>query len=80
MKFVDPNASFIGFTFLEIVYTRFHLRLFPVQDFISLFPKMPYHQKCLETVNETTPKMHGFILEFHKTKFYVVPLIVYVIK
>jgi hypothetical protein len=52
------------------------IRLLPMEDFISLFLRMPCHQKCFETVNETTPKMHDFILEFHNTKFYVVPLVV----
>jgi hypothetical protein len=51
-----------------------------VQDFILLFPRVSCHQKCFETVNEITLKMHDFILEFHNTNFYVVPLVVYVIK
>jgi hypothetical protein len=45
-----------------------------------LFSRMSCHQKCFETVNETTHKIYGFILQFHNTKFYVVTLIVYVIK
>jgi hypothetical protein len=56
------------------------LRLLPTQDFISLFSRMPCHQKCFDIVNEITLKMHGFILEFHNTKFYVVSLVVYVMK
>jgi hypothetical protein len=57
-----------------------HIRLLPVQDFISLFPRVSCHQKCFETKNETTLKMHDFILKFYNTNFYVVPLVVYVIK
>jgi hypothetical protein len=57
-----------------------HVRLLPVQDFISLFPRMSCDKKCFETVNETTPKMHDFILKFYNTKFYVVPSVVYVMK
>jgi hypothetical protein len=56
------------------------IRLLPMEDFISLFPRMPCHQKYFETVNETTPKMHDFILEFHNTKFYVAPSVVYEMK
>jgi hypothetical protein len=41
---------------------------------------MSCHLKCFQTVNETTPKMHDFILEFYNTKFYVVPLVVYEMK
>jgi hypothetical protein len=51
-----------------------------MEDFISLFLIIPCHQKCFETINETTPKMHDFILEFHNTRFYVVPLGVYGMK
>jgi hypothetical protein len=51
-----------------------------VQDFILLFPRVTSHQKHYETINETTFKMHGFILEFHNTNFYVVPLVVDMIK
>jgi hypothetical protein len=56
------------------------LRLLPVQDFISLFSRVSCHQKYFEIINETTLKMHDFILEFHNTNFYVVSLVVYVIK
>jgi hypothetical protein len=55
-------------------------RLFAMEDFISLFLSMPYHLKCFETTNETTPKIHDFILEFHNTKFYFVSLVIYMIK
>jgi hypothetical protein len=48
--------------------------------FISLFSKMIYYLKCFEIVNEITPKIYDFILEFYNTKFYVVPLIGYVLK
>jgi hypothetical protein len=51
-----------------------------VQDFISLFPSVSCHQKYFKIVNETTLKMHDFILEFHNTNFYVISLVVYVIK
>ncbi len=33
-----------------------------------------------EIVNETTPKIHDFILEFHNTKFYIISLVIYGIK
>jgi hypothetical protein len=52
------------------------LRLLLLEDLISLF----CHLKCFETVIETTSKRYDFILEFYNTKFYVVPLIVYVMK
>jgi hypothetical protein len=39
---------------------------------------MPY--KKIETVNETTTKIHDLILEFNNTKFYVIPLVVYGMK
>jgi hypothetical protein len=51
-----------------------------MEGFISLFPRLPCHLKYFENVNETTPKMHDFILEFHSTKFYVVSLIIYGMK
>jgi hypothetical protein len=57
-----------------------HLLAMSMEDFISLFSRLPCHQKYFETVNEITPKIHDFILEFYNTKFYVVPLIVYGIK
>jgi hypothetical protein len=54
-------------------------------NFISLFSRMSFiffakkrdviHLKCFEIINGTTPKMNDFILEFHNTKFYVVPLV-----
>jgi hypothetical protein len=45
-----------------------------MEYFISLFPRMSCHQKYFETVNETIPKMHDFILEFYNTIFYVVQI------
>jgi hypothetical protein len=51
-----------------------------MEDFILLFSRRQCHLKCFETVNETTPKIYDFILEFHNTKFYIVPLVVYEIK
>jgi hypothetical protein len=57
-----------------------NVRLFPLEDFISVFPSMPCHLKCFETVNKTTPKIHDFILKFHNTKFYFVLLVVYEMK
>jgi hypothetical protein len=41
---------------------------------------MAYYLKYFKTVNETTPKIHDFILKFHNTKFYIVMLVVYEIK
>jgi hypothetical protein len=51
-----------------------------MEDLILLIPSMPYHLKCFQTVNETTPKMHDFILEFHNIKFYFISLVVYGMK
>jgi hypothetical protein len=51
-----------------------------MEDLILLIPSMPYHLKCFQTVNETTPKMHDFILEFHNIKFYFISLVVYEMK
>jgi hypothetical protein len=51
-----------------------------VQDFISLFPIVSCHEKYFETVNETTYKIHDFILKFNNTKFFVVSLVVYAVK
>jgi hypothetical protein len=31
-----------------------------MEYFISLFPRLSCHQKCFETVNETTPKIYDF--------------------
>jgi hypothetical protein len=56
------------------------LRLLSMEDFILLFSRRQCHLKYFETVNETTPKIYDFILEFHNTKFYIVPLVVYEIK
>jgi hypothetical protein len=41
-----------------------------MEDFISLFSSIPCHLKYFETANEKIPKMHYFIMEFHKTNFY----------
>jgi hypothetical protein len=41
------------------------VRLLLIEDFISLFSKMSCYLKYFETTNETIPKMHDFILEFH---------------
>jgi hypothetical protein len=57
-----------------------NVRLFPMEDFILFFPCMTCHQKCFETTNETTSKIHDLILEFHNTKFYFILLIVYEMK
>jgi hypothetical protein len=51
-----------------------------MEYFILLFPRISYHLKYFETINETSPKLHDFILKFHNTKFYVVSLVVYVMK
>jgi hypothetical protein len=51
-----------------------------MEDFISLFSSLPYHLKYFQTANETTHKMHDFILEFHNTKLYFVLLVVYRMK
>jgi hypothetical protein len=51
-----------------------------MEYFISLFLRMSCHLKCFETINETMPKIHDFILEFLNTKFYVVPLVAYEMK
>jgi hypothetical protein len=37
-------------------------------------------KRGFETVNETTLKIYGFILEFHNTNFYVILFVIYVIK
>jgi hypothetical protein len=42
-----------------------------MQNFISLFPSMLCHLKCFETANQTTPKMHDFILEFHNIIYFI---------
>jgi hypothetical protein len=42
--------------------------------------QMSCHLQYFKIVNETSPKMHDFILEFHITKFYIDPLVVYKIK
>jgi hypothetical protein len=47
------------------------VRLVPMEDF---FPRMTCHLKYFETVDETIPKMHDFILEFYNTKFYFVSM------
>jgi hypothetical protein len=47
---------------------------------ISLFPRILCHQKYFKTVNQTTHKIHSFILDFHNTKLYVISLVVYVMK
>jgi hypothetical protein len=47
-----------------------------MEDFISLFLRIPCHLKCFEIVNDVTHKMYDFILEFHNTKFYFVSLVV----
>jgi hypothetical protein len=57
-----------------------HLMLLLMQDFILLFLKILCHQKCFKTVNETTMKIYSFIFEFHNTKFYIIPLVAYVLK
>jgi hypothetical protein len=51
-----------------------------VQYFILLFLRMSCHQKYFKIVNKTTSKIHGFILKFDNTKFYIVSLVVYVMK
>jgi hypothetical protein len=51
-----------------------------MENFISLFLRMLCHLKYFETINETTPKMYDFILKFNNIKFYVVSLVVYVMK
>jgi hypothetical protein len=56
------------------------IRLLPMKYFISLFSRIPCYQKCFETINEITHKIHDFILEFHNTVLYVVPLVIYGMK
>jgi hypothetical protein len=51
-----------------------------MEDFISLFSSMPCDLKYFETANETTPKMHDFILELHSIKFDFISLVVYGMK
>jgi hypothetical protein len=51
-----------------------------MENFISLFLRMLCHLKYFETINETTPKIYDFILKFNNIKFYVVSLVVYVMK
>jgi hypothetical protein len=70
----------IEFSVIKLQNEIMHFRLLPMEDFISLFSKISCHLKYFETVNETTPKIYDFILEFYNTKFYVVPLIGYVLK
>jgi hypothetical protein len=36
------------------------------------------HIKYFEIINETTTKIHDFILEFYNTKFYFISLVIYV--
>jgi hypothetical protein len=43
------------------------LRLLAMENFISLFLRISYHLKYFETINETTPKIYNFILEFYNT-------------
>jgi hypothetical protein len=38
-----------------------------MENFISLFLRMSYHLKYFKTINETTPKIYNFILEFYNT-------------
>jgi hypothetical protein len=38
------------------------------------------HLKCLKIVNEITPKIYAFILEFHNTKFYIILFVIYGMK
>jgi hypothetical protein len=47
-----------------------------MEDFILMFSRMSCHLKCFETIDETTPKINDFILEFHNTKFYFL-LVIY---
>jgi hypothetical protein len=56
------------------------VRLFLMEYFILLFLRILCHLKCFKIVNETTAKIHDFILEFRTTKLYVVPLVVYRMK
>jgi hypothetical protein len=51
-----------------------------MEDFISLFLRITCHLKYFEIINETTPKMHDFILEFHNIKLYFVSLVIYGMK
>jgi hypothetical protein len=51
-----------------------------MEYFISLFLRMSCHQKYFETINETIFKIYDFILKFHNTIFYVVPLVIYGMK
>jgi hypothetical protein len=37
--------------------------------FYFIVSKNAMHQKYFETINETIPKIHDFILEFHNTTF-----------
>jgi hypothetical protein len=41
-----------------------------------MFSRMSCHLKCFETIDETTPKINDFILQFHNTKFYFL-LVIY---
>jgi hypothetical protein len=45
MKFIDSNANFMGFHFLEIVYTWFHLNKTLVFSFF--INSLPCHQKII---------------------------------
>ena len=43
------------------------LRLIPVQSFNTRLPRVIYHQKAFETMDEMgPPKMHSFISRFHR--------------
>jgi hypothetical protein len=45
IKLIDPNVSFMGFYFLETVYTQFHLDEIPLLSFFINY--LPYHLKIL---------------------------------
>ena len=45
----------------------FGVRLILVQDFNTRLPRVIYHQKAFETMDEMgPPKMHSFISRFHR--------------
>jgi hypothetical protein len=70
MDYIIKDAMFLLLDARATLSARFHFIVF----------KSVMYQKYFEIVNETTLKIHSFILEFYNTNFYIVPLVVYVIK
>jgi hypothetical protein len=76
---LDPCDPVLAIPYRCIAHVFFKLGYSP-KIFYFIVSKMICHQKYFEIINGTTTKIYGFILEFHNTKFYVILLIIYVIK